>query len=93
MGHLDIFQNKSSLGKHLVVSEILVRKTNSEGYKYWEAKQLEKKRTAILIGYRTLSNGYRRWQGSQEGYTYEPKEYIKVRLVVFSTREKPVYIK
>ena len=49
-------------------------------------------RNGIYIGTRTLSNGVRVWEGSEEGMSYTPKEYLRAALVVFSTREKPMLV-
>lgn len=59
--------------------------------KYWHTKQC-KSRTGVLVGMRTLSNGLRGWIDSEEGYDYNPTEYLQAVLVAFDIHRKPVLV-
>lgn len=58
--------------------------------KYWDAWKI-KPRDGLYIGGRTLSNG-QRWYEDEVGAVYEPAEYFRAALVVFSERERPVLV-
>lgn len=84
------------LGDKVTVATVLYRreKPNLTGYgclKYWDRRTI-KAREGIYIGKRTLSNGSRVWHGSEEGFEYNPQEYLQAALVVFSERERPVLV-
>lgn len=46
----------------------------------------------VYIGYRTLSNGTRRWYGD-EGFVFTPEEYFEAWLVVIGERLRPVFVR
>lgn len=50
-----------------------------------------KPRAGLFLGYRTLQNGTRTYE-DEVGYIFEPSEYIKAALVVFSEHTNPVYV-
>lgn len=59
-------------------------------YKYWKHFNIGRQ-TGIIIGYRTLSNGYI-LREYDEGITFIPDTYIKVQLVSYHPRCNPVYV-
>lgn len=81
-------------GSTVTCTAKLVRKTrNTRGWgadKVWEVEIIPP-RLGIYIGYRTLVNG-RREVEDEMGYVFEPKEYFRAALVVFSARTKPVLV-
>lgn len=84
------------LGEEIEVKSILVRirtYNDSEPYKYveWSEYPLEQPKTGIIIGKRTLSNGFTSTEPG-EGTLYTPTDYINVALVVFNLRENPVKV-
>jgi hypothetical protein len=67
---------------------------NRIGYgidKYWRRND-NTTHTGIVVGIRTISNGTRKWVGSEEGYEYTPTEYLQAALVAFDLRRKPVLV-
>lgn len=86
----------SRFGSRVICSAKLVRRQRykSDGYgtdKYWHEQAIQP-REGIYIGMRHLSNGVRIWIGSEEGWSYEPREYITAALVVFNERENPMLV-
>jgi len=60
--------------------------------KFWDVWNIAP-RTAVFLGWRTLSNGRREWE-PEVGAVFIPEKdgYIKSALVCFSTKENPVYV-
>jgi hypothetical protein len=56
-------------------------------YKFWKETKI-KPRDAILIGFRTLRNGFKYWE-SECGWIFESEESFKAALVVFNEKEIP----
>jgi hypothetical protein len=87
-------QPAPAFGATVTVSAVLRRRTRHRTHlndeKYWDAWSI-KPRTALYIGTRTLSNGERWWE-DEVGNVYEPKTYFRAALVVFSAKEKPVFV-
>lgn len=85
------------LGDKVNVTATLQRRSRYLGRyqgteKRWETKVLPNPRSGIYIGYRTLQNGKTVFEGSEEGYHFEPSEHFRAVLVVFSERERPVLV-
>ena len=89
-----------TLGEKIHIESKLVRrqtqKVNAHSlyptkyvYKYWAEVPFE--RDGIIVGIRTLQNGKRGLDG-EHGYYFAAEEYIKVLLVAYSLREKPVHV-
>jgi hypothetical protein len=84
------------LGDKVTVSAVLHRRQEYKGdrkwgvHKYWDAWEITP-RAGLYIGGRTLSNG-QRWYEDEVGAVYEPETYFRAALVVFSEREKPVFV-
>lgn len=49
-------------------------------------------RTGVIVGVRTLVNGYATWQYSDEPIIFYPEEHFTAYLVAFDLRRKPVYL-
>lgn len=58
--------------------------------KFWKYIHMQPT-NGIFLGWRTLSNGYV-VRYYDEGPDYDPKEYIKVALVAYSPKRKPIYV-
>ena len=58
-------------------------------YKLWKEREI-KPRQAILIGFRTLQNGFKYWE-PEVGWIFAGDEQVKAVLVVFNERERPVF--
>lgn len=59
-------------------------------YAYWKACTIGA-RQGLLIGLRSLYDGVVTWDFDY-GNTFAPDKTVKAALVVFSLREKPVYV-
>lgn len=59
---------------------------------WWDPKKHGKDREGILIGWRTVSDGWRDHIGYEEGYAWVPVVHYRVALVVFSDHENPVRV-
>ena len=84
------------LGQEIEVKSILRRvksRRDSDPWTYldWIEGPLEQPRTGIVIGKRTLSNGFTSVEPG-EGILYTPTDYINVLLVVFNLKENPVKV-
>jgi len=85
---------KLKLGCPVQVTKKLVRRSKTvdgKRYKYWNPRELNPIRSGIFLGNRTLMNGFTHYY-SDEGYTFDKKEIIKVALVCLSDRENPIYV-
>lgn len=83
-----------SFGSTVTTTAMYLRRQKREGYgtqKFWEAAPTAP-RTGIFIGWRTISDGRRVWEGSEEGFSYSPSSYLRAALVVFTPRTKPVLV-
>lgn len=59
-------------------------------FKFWQQDDFDPPKDGFFLGYRTVSNGFVYY--SSEGNNYEPKEYIKVCLVILADgRTNPFY--
>lgn len=45
----------------------------------------------LVIGKRTLSNGFREYMGFEEGVSYDPTDHFEAYLVATDIRKKPFY--
>jgi hypothetical protein len=59
-------------------------------YKLWKETPISE-RSGILIGFRTLINGFTFWE-NDVGYIFDGNERFKAALVVFSEKENPVFV-
>ncbi len=85
---------KLKLGCPVSVTRKLIRRSKTvdrKRYKYWKHFEFIKSRSGIFLGNRTLSNGFVDYD-SDDGYTFDGKEYIKVALICLSERECPIYV-
>jgi hypothetical protein len=89
-----------SLGQQITIASVLKRMTKystpdeygrSKRLKVWENIPLEKPNTAIVVGVRTLSNGYTDWD-REIGNIYNPAKYFKALLVVSTLSSAPYYV-
>ena len=81
-------------GQFVTVNAIYKRRgaaTSGASRKVWEAKPITPC-DALYVGWRTLSNGRVTWEDSEVGYVFWPEEHFKAALVIFSEREKPVFV-
>lgn len=58
--------------------------------KEWQANAFAPEREGIIIGKRTLSNGYTRWE--EYGTEYAPAEHFTAYLIVTDLHSKPVHV-
>lgn len=58
--------------------------------KEWQANAFAPEREGIIIGKRTLSNGYTRWE--DYGTEYAPAEHFTAYLIVTDLHSKPVHV-
>lgn len=58
--------------------------------KEWQGNQFAQPAEGIIIGKRTLSNGYAQWE--EWGMDYGPAEHFTAWLVVTGLRSKPVHV-
>ena len=80
------------LGDRVTVTRVLKRMAEGNNKKYWQRRKIVH-RQGLLIGIRTLSDGIRRWDGYEDGgWSYEAKDHFKAAMVVFSLKEKPVFV-
>ena len=90
-----IKQDRPAFGSEVTAYAIYERKAQyvngANTKKYWKARVIEK-RKGLYIGYRTLYDGVREWIGSEEGVWFIPDRHFEAALVVFSPRERPVYV-
>ena len=89
-------------GDKITVTSVLRRSTEhrlkkhyngverSQRYKIWKEVPITK-RSGLLIGFRTLSNGFTFWE-HDVGYIFEKDKNFKAALVVFSERENPRFV-
>ena len=59
------------------------------GYKFWRLKNIEPCEV-MVIGKRTLSDGYSWWM--EESMVYSPEKYFPAYLVVENMNENPFYV-
>lgn len=85
---------KLKMGCPVIVTKKLIRSSKTvdrKRYKYWKHFEFIKSRSGIFLGNRTLSNGFVEYD-SDDGYSFDGKEYIKVALICLSERECPIYV-
>ena len=90
--------DKIELGQKLTVSNCLVRvgKISTEGRRYgklktWVAKEFKEPKEVIVVGIRTLSNGFAEYE-NEIGWLYSQDETFQAVLVVEKLSSKPFYI-
>ena len=78
------------LGQKVTAPGHLIRRTR-DGRKTWVRPEWKQIPTiGIYIGVRTYQNGTRQWEGTDEGMSWTPDEYLKVALIVENQRHRPV---
>lgn len=61
--------------------------------KEWAIKPHQSEwREGVVVGVRHVQNGIRRYIG-EDGYTWEPDDYLKVYLIAFDLHRKPVHVR
>jgi hypothetical protein len=94
--------DKIELGSPIEVSAYLKRRSEyrqdnkirdykQTEFKRWDECAFRTPKKVIVIGIRTLSNGYNLWDEDM-GNVYYPQTYFKALLVVENLRSKPFYI-
>jgi hypothetical protein len=70
----------------------LTREPGSPNYrlKAWLRRPLGEWRPAIIVGYRTLSDGLVDYMG-EDGVAYTPRRHYKAALVAFDVRRAPFF--
>jgi hypothetical protein len=78
-------------GEPVCILAKLVREVGDGHRKTWNRYRLPETLNGMIIGERTLSNGYRSYE--EWGVQYDPAEYFKAYLVVTDMRSKPFYVR
>lgn len=84
-------------GTEVLFSEPLVRETlhvKGKGTKkVWDRQDGFPKTKGIVVGKRTLSDGYREYEPDFGGYYYVRENSFTVYLVAYDMSRKPVYVR
>lgn len=89
------------LGKKITVSQYLKRRSEYRNddkineycrteFKEWQERPFKEPKEVIVVGVRTLSNGYNIYD-REAGNMYQPVTYFSALLVVKNLRSKPFY--
>lgn len=93
-------QLEYKLGDKIIFNKFFERKTTRKPigetsfigrFKQWDIEHLKSPKEGLVIGYRTLSNGYTDFEDGV-GTIFEQTESFKAMLVVFSMFKKPILV-
>lgn len=90
-----MLSSKPTFGTRVRVKAVLKRRELRSSVhgtrKFWQSRTLEKPRSGLYIGYRTLYDGEVKI-GDYEMPEFHPESHGQAALVVFSERERPVFV-
>lgn len=86
------------LGARVKLTQALVREQGRESHpqfgthwsKMWRTRPLKAPVEGIIVGRRTLNQGFNEWIGNDEGITFVITDRFQAVLVAFDMRRKPV---
>jgi hypothetical protein len=63
----------------------------TQSWKVWQTIAMDEK-PGVFLGWRTLRNGVREWEGDEVGYVFFQRETVAAALVSLSRTLAPVYV-